>query len=295
MTKKLEPLVFFGTEDFSAEILQGLIDAQFSIEAVITKPDFKKGRGRKLQPPAVKTVAEQHRIPVFALTNRQSIMEAVQQTSAQTGTLASFGKIIPPEAIKAFSNGIINVHPSLLPKYRGPSPIETAILNGDPATGVSIMELVDEVDAGDIYSQVVVKLSGRETKAELYQRLAKTSTDLLIKTLNQIKTGLKPTPQNHDQASFTKLFLKTDGLLQPDKHTAAELERQIRAFQGFPKSFTFINNQRIIILEATADAKIKSPIHFVCQDQSILNIQSLITPNGKTTSAEAFKRGLKTS
>lgn len=289
--KKLEPLVFFGTENFSAQVLIKLIEAGLKIEAIVTKPDFKKGRGQKLHSPLVKLVAQKHDLPVLTVTNRASILNAIKQTSCQTGILASFGKIIPPEVINSFKHGIINVHPSLLPKYRGPSPIEFAILNGDQETGVSIMQLVDKVDAGDVYAQSKINLTGRETKTDLYERLAQEGAVLLINTLKQIETGLKPTPQDHTKASFTRIFTKKDSLLQPNQHTAIELERQIRAFIGFPKSRVQLENYNLIILAASADDKITSPLYLTCIDQSILNIHSVIAPSGKTMSAEDFSHG----
>ena len=150
---KKTPIIFFGTEDFSAVSLQKLIDEGFEVAGIITKPDSKKGRGQKLQSPKVKKIGENFKIPVLQPQKMNEIIEFVQNFENPVGVLVSFGRIIPQEIIDLFTPAIVNVHPSLLPKYRGPSPIESAILNGDTKTGVSLMKLSKEMDAGDVYSQ----------------------------------------------------------------------------------------------------------------------------------------------
>ncbi len=291
MKKKLNPLVFFGTEDFSAIILEKLINSDYQIELVITKPDLKKGRGRKLIEPKVKTLAKTHRIPYVQISSTADLIAAVKSSSCQTGILASFGKIVPNEVLQAFNNGIINVHPSLLPKYRGPSPIEAAILNNDTQTGVSIMKLVQEVDAGAIFSQVTLDLNGNETKAELYQKLADLGGDLLITTLDEIKNNnLQAQPQDDTKATFTKMLNKQDSFLQPEKHTARQIFDQIRAYQAWPKPKYNFFDQTIIILEAKiSDQAGLLPIK--CQDDKFINVTKLKSPTGKTITAEEFIRG----
>lgn len=283
---KLSPLVFFGTESFSAQILQALIDSDFAIEAVITKPDLVAGRGRKTKPSDVKSLAQKHNFTVFEVKNKDDIRSAVQKTSKQTGVLASFGKIIPTDVIDTFTNGIINVHPSLLPKYRGASPIESAILNGDQKTGVSIMLLATEVDAGDVYAQIELTLNGQETAAELYDKLAKLGGGFLIDILNKIeKNHLQATPQNHSQATFCQMITKTDADLDPTKDSAEKLERKIRAYQTWPKAHLLIDNKSVIVLSATVNQTATSPINFKCANGKYLNIETLLSPNGKATSA----------
>ena len=132
-------IIFFGTEEFCAISLQALINSGFNVAAVVTKPDSKKGRGQKLVPPTVKLIAQKHNIPVWQPKRLSEITENIRQLQPVSGVLVSFGKIIPSSIIDLFSPGIINVHPSKLPTYRGPSPIESAILNGDGQTGVSLM------------------------------------------------------------------------------------------------------------------------------------------------------------
>ena len=168
MPAKSPKIAFFGTEDYSLDVLRALVDNNFSIACVITKPDSKRGRGHKLVEPPVKAFAKEHHIPVLQPQKVNEIAGYIKDLQPITGVLVAYGKIIPQSIIDLFYPGIINVHPSLLPKYRGPSPIESAIINRDNETGVSIMKLDAQMDAGPIYTQIHKKLSGAETKPQLY-------------------------------------------------------------------------------------------------------------------------------
>ena len=174
-----QPIVFFGTEDFSLYSLRVLVEAGFNIVAVITKPDSRRGRSNKLIQPAVKQFASQHHIPVWQPNRLKDIINDIKNiTPRPTGVLVSYGKIIPQTIIDLFQPGIINVHPSLLPKYRGPSPIESAIANRDKITGVTIMRLEQAMDAGPIYYQEIYSLNFTETQLELYQTLGQLGAQL---------------------------------------------------------------------------------------------------------------------
>ncbi len=285
-------IVFFGTEDFSLAALTGLIEADYPIAAVITKPDTRKGRGQKLTPPAVKVLATQHNIPVWQPSKLKDITDDIKSLGAVAGILVSFGKIIPQNVIDLFTPGIINVHPSLLPKYRGPSPIESAILNGDSETGVSIMQLSAEMDAGPVYKAKTYHLTGTETRSELYQVLATVGTDLLLETLPRILDGsLTPLAQNHEQATYCRLLQKEDGLIRPDKISAAQAERQVRAYLNYPKTRHMFGNQQLIITKAHVSDQQKTPLDILCQDGAFLAIDELIAPSGRVMSGEAFLRG----
>ncbi len=286
--KKLSPLVFFGTEDLSAEILQALINSDFIVEAVITKPDLISGRGRKKQPTKVKQLALESGIKVFEVASKEDIRQSIAKTSGKTGVLAMFGRIIPEDVITAFENGIINVHPSLLPKYRGPSPIISAILAGDKTTGVSIMSLVNEIDAGPVYSQEEIELTGRETIADLNQKLINLSRELLIRTLTNIENGLEARPQDHDKATFCKMIKKPDGILDPRSYTAQELERQIRAYAIWPKSRLNYGGGEIVVLSATVSDQPDTKLSVRCKDNNYLNIKTVLSPNGKPTSSQQY-------
>lgn len=293
MTKTSKTILFFGTEDFSATSLTALINHSYQIAAVITKPDSKKGRGQKLVPPAVKEIAQAHDIEVWQPAKISDLSSQISQFDRPVGVLVSFGKIIPQAMIDLFSPGIINVHPSLLPLYRGPSPIEQAILNGDSRTGVSIMQLSARMDAGPVYTQTTVDLSGTETKPELYQLLAERGAKLLVESLDQIITGqLQPTAQDEAAASYTKLLSKEDGLIDPSQHSATAIERMVRAFIGYPKTRLDFKGAPVIVTQAHV---VNQPDEttIACADGTWLAIDSLVSPSGKQMATQAYLRGLR--
>ena len=250
MTQASKPIVFFGTEDFSLQALIALVDAGYSIAAVVTKPDSPQGRGHKLTAPQVKTYAQEHSIPVWQPTRLHTIADDITALGSPAGVLVSYGKIVPQSIIDLFSPGIINVHPSLLPKYRGPSPMEAAILHGDTQTGVSIMQLSAKMDAGPVYGYTPFDLTGRETRAELYETLGELGTETLLKLLPLIFAGdATGRAQNEHAATYCQLITKADSDIHWHK-PAAQIEREIRAYAGWPQSRTTLSNIPIIITKA---------------------------------------------
>ena len=288
------PIIFFGTEDFSAVSLQKLIDEGFEVAGIITKPDSKKGRGQKLQSPKVKKIGEKFKIPVLQPQKMDEIIKFVQNFKNPVGVLVSCGRIIPQEIIDLFTPAIVNVHPSLLPKYRGPSPIESTILNGDAKTGVSLMKLSKEMDAGDIYSQEEIKLSTTETASKLYKICGKIGAEMLVRDLPKIiSSELKGEKQDNSQAEYCQLLKKSDSILQPDMQTATQAEQQIRAFEIFPKSKIQIDDYLVVIKTAkvvNSNPK-NSPLTLEFADGEFLEIKTLLTPNGKETTAQSFING----
>lgn len=243
-------LIFFGTADFSAPALQALIDAEFNVVAVVTKADRPAGRGQKTTSPKVKLVADLHKIPVLQPEKLKDAFEELQSLEPTAGVVVAYGKIIPQSVIDLFPKGIINVHGSVLPKYRGPSPIEAAILAGDGETGISLMQIVLAMDAGPVYSQAKIKLTGKETKPELYKQLSKLGSELLVKDLGDILAGrLKPTDQDDSKATICSMIKKEDGIIDWSK-PAMELDRQIRAYLGWPGSRTTLADTEVIITAA---------------------------------------------
>lgn len=297
MTHTSKTIVFFGTDEFSAVSLRELIAKGFTIGAVVTKPDSRKGRGRELAKPIVKEIAEQHNIPVWQPLKVGEIAEKVTQLAIRTGdapigVLVSYGKIIPQSIIDLFSPGIVNVHPSLLPLYRGPSPVESAILNGDTETGVTIMQLSAAMDAGPLYTQVTVLLNDTETAPELEHHLAELGAQELCLALPAIISGsLQPTPQNDDVATYCHLLKKEDGLLDASQWTAEQAERRVRAFLAFPKTKTTVAGQPIVITKAHVVSTAASPLDIQCADGRYLSIDELIGPSGRVMTAKAFING----
>lgn len=293
MLAKSPKIAFFGTEEYSLDVLRALVDNKFSITCVITKPDSKRGRGHRLVEPPVKTFAKEHHIPVLQPQKVSEIASYIKDLQPIAGILVAYGKIIPQSIIDLFSPGIINVHPSLLPKYRGPSPIESAIINRDNETGISIMKLDAKMDAGPIYAQIHKKLSGTETKPQLYNELFNSGSDLLISILPEIMSGtLTPKAQNDADATYCKLLTKELSYINPQTMIAAEADAQVRAYLGFPRSRLKINDTELIITKAHAGASSLSPLDVQCADGNWLIIDELIAPaSGKKMTAEAFLRG----
>ena len=292
MTNTSKTIIFFGTDDFSLTVLEGLIEAGYDIAAVVTKPDYKKGRGRQLLMPSVKVLAQKHDITVWQPAKVTEINDDVKALGPVTGVLVSYGKIIPKSTIDLFSPGIINVHPSLLPHYRGPTPIESAIKNGDTKTGVSIMQLDAGMDTGPVYTSREYPLTGAETRADLYHDLAVIGTDLLIETLPKIMDGtFQPTPQNNDKATYCQLLKKEDAELNLPELTATEAERLVRAHLGFPKSKVTVEGRTLIITKAHVTREQKTPLDLICRDGAYLSIDELIAPSGRHMSAAAYLRG----
>lgn len=292
MMNMSKPVVFFGTEDFSLYSLRALVSAGFDIAAVVTKPDTKRGRNGILTKPAVKLFAEEHAIPVWQPTKLSDIKQSIKALGTPVGVLVSYGKIIPQAIIDLFTPGIINVHPSLLPLYRGPSPIESAILHRDTKTGVSIMKLEKEMDAGPVYFQVPYALDQTETRPELYQTLGELGANILVQKLPKILDGtLTPTPQNDKDATYCKLLTKDDSFIDPLSTTPGNAEAKIRAYLGFPRTRVTVLGHDVIVTKAHAVMTAKTPLDIEFSNGAYLSVDEVIAPSGKTMSGEAFSRG----
>jgi methionyl-tRNA formyltransferase len=292
MIKILKTIVFFGTEDFSLVSLKALIGSGYNIAAVVTKPDSKRGRGQVLTMPKVKELALKHHITVWQPLKVSDINNDIKSLGNNVaGVLVSFGKIIPQSTIDLFNPGIINVHPSLLPKYRGPSPIESAIENGDRQTGVSIMQLSAKMDTGPVYGNIIYQLTGSETQPELYKSLANTGTATLLKLLPDILCGsILPTEQDDSQATYCNLLSKKNPL-NLNEISATQAEQLVRAHLSFPKTKLDILGQTIIITKAHVSSEQNTALDIICQDGNYLSVDELVAPSGRTMLAKDFLNG----
>ena len=292
MTHTSKTIVFFGTDEFSAISLRELIAKGFTIGAVVTKPDSRKGRGRELAKPIVKEIAEANNIPVWQPLDVRAIAEHVAKLHDPIGVLVSYGKIIPQSIIDLFKPGIINVHPSLLPLYRGPSPIESAILHGDAETGVTIMQLSAGMDAGPIYSQITVPLIDVETAPDLEVQLGELGAQELGLTLPAIMNGtVQPTPQNDELATYCKLLSKEESVLDTEVLTAEQAERHVRAYLAFPKTKVTVAGQQVVVTKAHVSTSSSTPLDIECADGRFLSVDELIGPSGKAMNAQGFVNG----
>ena len=291
MTAKSRTILFFGTEDFSLESLKALHVAGYNIGAVITKPDARRGRGSKVNQPLVKQYSLKHGIDVWQPDDIRQLESMISSFDSPAGVLVSYGKIIPESIIRLFHPGIINVHPSLLPIYRGPTPIESAIINGDNETGVSIMQLSKKMDAGPVYSQVKHPLNKTETSVDLYSKLAEIGANELTRVLPDILDGnLHPQPQDDSQASYCTLLSKDGAYFRHDILTAYEVERKIRAHIRFPKTkFEYLGDQ--IIITKAHPVNQKSSMTIPCANDTLLQIDEIIAPSGKTMPFKSYLNG----
>jgi methionyl-tRNA formyltransferase len=294
--KKLNKLAFFGNERLATGLsptktptLQALIGAGYEI--CVTVSNYTKGRSRTARELEIAEVAKAHKIPLLTPEKLINIKEDLSGFGAEAAVLVAYGQIIPQAIIDIFPKGIINIHPSLLPKYRGPTPLETVILDDTHETGVSIMQLTAGMDAGPVFAQAKLKLSGHETKDKLAEKLLNLGGKLLMEHLPYILDGLvKPTPQDNSQATYTKLLKKADGLINWQK-PAEVLEREVRAYAGFPKSRARISGHEVVITKSrVAQDDSDGDLVMACRP-GYLEIMELIAPSGRVISGADFLRG----
>jgi methionyl-tRNA formyltransferase len=245
-------IIFMGTSDFAVPILEQLA-LKTKVLEVVSQPDRKVGRKQELQAPPVKEKALKHDLCVYQpeKLKSQEVLDHFQRLKPELIVVAAYGQLLPAKILEIPTRGCLNVHASLLPKYRGASPIQAAILQGEQSTGVSIMLMDEGLDTGDVVRQVSVPIEDTDDYQSLESKLAIMGADLLLDILQS--GNFSAIKQAETDASFTSVIEKADGLLDFHKKTALELERQIRAFSIWPQSFLFWNGKRLKILKARAE------------------------------------------
>ncbi len=247
-------IVFMGTPEFAAPVLEGLIDGGFSIAAVYTKPDKAKGRGQELSISVIKKLALAHNLPVHQPVTLRAPEEVrkLAELGPDVAVVGAYGLILPPEVLAVPAHGCLNIHPSLLPKYRGPSPVSTAIMNGDAMTGVTIMLLDEGMDTGPVLAQNKEPILPDDTTGSLTERLALAGAHLLLETMPKwVRGEITPVPQDPSQATYSKTLRKEDGEIDW-RRDAESIGRQVRALLPWPGTFTHWNGKRLKILRASA-------------------------------------------
>jgi len=253
-------IIFIGTPEFGAIILEKLVENRYKPILVITAPDKPVGRGQILTPPPVKITTQKYKIPILQPEKilpptKNLVGGEILNLKPDLIIVAAYGQILPKEILDIPKKGSLNVHPSLLPKYRGASPIQYAILNGEKKTGVTIILMDEKMDHGPILNQRVLEIEEDETSTTLHRKLANLGASLLMETIPKWVRGMiKSHPQDDAQATYTKILTREDGRINWKK-PAADLEREIRAFDYWPGSFTFWEKRdgtllRIKILKA---------------------------------------------
>lgn len=250
-------IIFFGTPEIALKTLQALYEAKnIEIAAVVTQPDKPVGRKKILTAPPIKDLAEKLNIKVLQPENSQELSEKVQKFSGiDFFVVFAYGMIFPKTLLSLPQHGAINIHTSLLPKYRGASPIQEAILHGDSQTGISIMRMDEKMDHGDICLLKRVGIEEKDNHITLSEKLAEISAKIIVHALNDIMHKfLTPIRQEHEKASYCKKIDKEDGKID-FKKTAKEILNMIRAYTPWPETFTIIKNKKLKIISAEIDEK----------------------------------------
>ena len=288
-------ILYFGNEQLAQGIKAKtpifdslLADERYEICALI----LPKAHIRKPFPITIK--AQEANIEIRQVQTGAELLPIINEYQPEVGILAAFGKLVPESAINAIPSGILNIHPSLLPKYRGTIPIETALLNGDTTTGVSIMRLAKKMDAGNILAQETVNITNSTTKQSLYEELSKLGAKLLLDVLPGVLAKNAPeTTQNDAEATFTQKLSKDLALLKPAEKAAQTLYNEVRAYANFPKSKTTLLNIPCIITSAHVADHASTSLDLLCSDGKYLIIDRLLPENSKEMDAKSFLNGHK--
>lgn len=301
-------VIFMGTPDFSVGTLEALIEAGHEVTLAVTQPDKPKGRGKSMQYPPVKESALAHGIEVYQpkRIREPECVEYLRKYEADIMVVVAFGQILTKEILEMPKYGCINVHASLLPKYRGAAPIQWAVINGEEVTGVTIMRMDEGIDTGDMILKEEVALDKEETGGSLFERLAKKGADLCVKTLAAIEAGTATyTPQNHEEATHTSMIKKQLGEIDWTK-PAQELERLVRGLNPWPSAYTHMNGKTLKIWKASvlekeeADWENKRPGTIelgkntiaVQTGKGMLQLEEIQLEGKKRMQADAFLRGV---
>lgn len=241
-------VIFMGTPDFAVPSLQKLIVEKYDVAAVFTQPDKKTGRKQIVTPPPVKQIAMQYAIPVFQpdTLKDDGAYNTIRKISPDIIVVAAYGKILPEKILNEPAYGCINVHASLLPKYRGAAPIQRAVLNGEKETGVCIMQMDQGLDTGDILYSVKTDIDINETSAELFDRLSVLGADALIYTLKQIENGVAKPHKQSGESSYAHMIDKSMCDIDWNR-SALDVHNQIRGLQTWPCAQTVINGKTVKI------------------------------------------------
>lgn len=246
-------LVYMGTPEFAVKPLEALLaDDRFEVLAVVSQPDKPQGRHNTYFPTPVKAAAQAHGIPVLQPVKIKEASFAAELAALQPDFLVTcaYGRILPPHILKIPKIEALNLHASLLPKYRGAAPIQWALLNGDPETGVSLMRMDEELDHGAVFAQLRYPLDNAINAQELSEKLAELSAEIAVDMIPIIADGALPgIEQEHTLASFTKILTRADGVIDW-RTTAEEISNQVRACYPWPGTYTFLNGKRLKIQRA---------------------------------------------
>ncbi|NLK97495.1 MAG: methionyl-tRNA formyltransferase [Epulopiscium sp.] len=299
-------IVFMGTPDFAVPSLQKLIDEKYYIAAVVTQPDRPKGRGKKMVAPPVKELAVKYDIPIFQpeRVRNPEFIETLRSIAPDLIVVIAFGQILPKEILDIPTYGCINVHGSLLPKYRGAAPIQWAIINGEKITGVTTMFMDEGMDTGDMILKKEIPIEPEYTAGDLHDIMAPVGADLLKDTLDELIRGnIKREKQDEDEATYAPMLKKENGLIDWSQ-PSYKIINLIRGLSPWPSAYTFYKDQMMKIWKAEVYNKtyehhtigeivevIRNKGLVVKTGDSSLLITEMQAPNGKRMAVEEYLRG----
>ena len=297
-------VVFLGTSNFSVSCLKALLASKHEVLAVVCQPDKPSGRGNKLTAPPIKTFAQENNLKVYQFNKiRVDGVETLKSLKPDILAVAAYGQILSQEILDISLP--INVHGSLLPKYRGASPIQSALINGEEETGITIMKMVYEVDAGDIILQEKIKIMPDDNAETLFDKMGELGGKLLVKALDLIENGkAKYTPQNDLEATFTKMLTKESAEINFND-TAKNIVNKVRGYYKNPTAYFIHNGEKFKVFKAVEQknltklnnghiisANSKDGLVIKCLNGAV-EILELQAPNGKRMSAKAYLNGKK--
>ncbi|MBS5150177.1 MAG: methionyl-tRNA formyltransferase [Butyricicoccus pullicaecorum] len=296
-------ILFMGTPDFAVPSLQMLIDSTHALVGVVTQPDKPQGRKQILTPPPVKTLAQAHGIPVYQPDSLkdEALMPLLQQTQPDLIVVVAYGKILPKYVLEFPSMGCVNVHGSLLPRWRGAAPIQWSVIAGDRFAGVATMKMAEGLDTGDILLMERTEIGARETAGELFDRLSHLGADVLRDTLPQLEAGkLVGTPQDDTQATYASMLDKEMAVVDWSK-SAHEIDCLIRGLNPWPVALTTLEGARMKLFAAmpeqasgaagtVLEADTKKGLLVAC-GEGALRIMELQMVGGKRMAAKDYLRG----
>lgn len=241
-------ILFMGTPDFAQESLKSLVENNYKVIGVVTNPDKPKGRGMKLVASPVKEYALEKNIPVYQpikVRNNKEFIDKIKTLNPDVICVVAYGKILPKEILEIPKYGCINVHASLLPKYRGAAPIQWAVLNGDKETGVTTMYMDVGMDTGDMILKEKVEIGEDETTGELWDRLSKIGGELLVETLKQIENGTAPREKQSNNFTMAPMLNKEMSKIDWKNKTAQEIKNLVRGLNPIMGAYTFLKGKKI--------------------------------------------------
>ncbi len=299
-------IVFMGTPDFSVPTLERLVQSSHQVVAVVTQPDKPKGRGKEIQMSPVKEAALQYGIPVYqpVRAREESFVQEMRGLEPDVMVVIAFGQILSEELLQVPKYGCVNIHASLLPKYRGAAPIQWAVINGDRETGITTMMMDVGMDTGDMLEKAVIALDEKETGGSLFDRLSLLGGELILSTLEKLEDGtLVRTPQNHEEATYVKKIPKTLGQIDWTMEAAA-IERLIRGLNPWPSAYTYFKGKMLkfweaeVLAQESAEGAVCGQVLEasgdslkICTGDGVLKVTSLQLEGKRRMDTAAFLRG----